>query len=44
MLSEYIQIPYIKTPLGLAIPSFIISVVYLLILGVFLGAAKKTDF
>lgn len=41
MLSEYIQIPYIKTPLGLATPFFIISVVYLLILGVFLGTAKN---
>ncbi len=41
MFSKYIQIPYVKTPFGLATPALIISVVYLFILGIYLIVAKK---
>lgn len=41
MLSKYIQAPYIDTCLGLATPALIISVVYLLVLSVFLKSAEK---
>ena len=41
MLSKYIQVPYIKTILGLATPALIISVAYLVALSVLLIIAKK---
>lgn len=44
MFSKYIQTPYINTPFGLATPALIMSVVYLLILGVYLIVAKKKSF
>lgn len=44
MFSQYIQVPYVKTPFGLATPALIISVVYLLILGIYLIISKKKGF
>ena len=41
MLSKYIQAPYVDTFFGLATPALIISVVYLLVLSVFLKSAEK---
>lgn len=44
MFSEYIQAPYVKTPFGLATPALIISIAYLLILGIYLIIAKKKGY
>lgn len=41
MLSKYIQVPYIETSFGLATPALIISITYLLVLGLFLLFAVK---
>lgn len=41
MLNKYIQAPYVKTPLGLATPALIISVIYLISLTIFLVIAYK---
>ena len=42
MLGQYIQVPYIKTILGLATPALIISVIYLLILSILLISSQKS--
>lgn len=41
MLEKHIQVPYIKTILGLVTPALIISATYLLVLAVLLIIAKK---
>ena len=43
MLIKYIQAPYIDTLFGLATPALILSVVYLLVLSVFLVVAHKRE-
>lgn len=43
MLNNFIQPPYVKTPLGLATPALILSVAYLICLTIFLIIAQKNN-